>query len=142
MFPGIALLLRKVPAKMWFLVGGLFATFAFLWVLWMFAQADAKKDAAVALSKAQVKAAEKYASDTAKMANDFAAAQQGLQRTERIVIKESADARREIEAAPGAGDVVDLDAWRAARGAILRMRKPAKGERSDPAPVAADPAKP
>lgn len=142
MLPWLAPVLTKVPRKMWFVIGAVVVGLAFLWTFWSFAQADAKKDAALQLSRAQAAAAKKYADDTARLANDFALAQQGVRATETIVIRETADAAREIQSAPGADNVVDAAAWAAARGAIKRLRTSAPRERSDPATVLEYPAKP
>jgi len=142
MFAWLSVLIGKVPQKMWVGFAVLVVIVGFVITFASFIRADAKKDAEIAIAKAKQDAAEKFAKDTAELSRRASEADAQVGRTETIVIRETADAARAIEAAPGSGNVVDLDAWRAARGAVERMRQPADSPRPDSAAVHPDPATP
>ena len=94
------------------------------------------------LQAKQIEDLRKAADDQLKLTQTAQEAALQAQNTQTIIIRERDRAHEEIEAAVGSDQVVSLDAWRAARGAVVRMREQAGhapaadrgGEPSQPGP--------
>ena len=126
----------KIPApvRKW---GGLaFVVAAFAWTFWMMGQADAKQKAEVREARALQAQAEVHAERMRAIMETVSAANAQVGKTEVRVIRETDNARRAIEAVPGAQRPVDPEAWRIALATMERIRS---GELRDGASGGDDP---
>lgn len=112
----------KIPAGVWKALGAVAVGLAFLWVAYSAGADDAKDKAAVKEAKALQEQAEAHAAKMEVLAAVLTRANAEIGKTEVRVIRESADAKREIEAVPGAQRTIDPEAWRIARSAMERIR--------------------
>lgn len=112
----------KIPAGVWKALGAVAVGLAFLWVAYSSGADDAKDKAAVKEAVALKEQAEAHAKKVEELALTISTANANIGKTEVRVIRESADARREIEAVPGAQRTIDPEAWRIARAAMGRIR--------------------
>lgn len=131
-FLGLFSWVGKIPAPVKKWAGIVLVALAFAWVVYSAGADDVKDKAAVKEAVALKEQAEAHAAKMTAVVETMSQANAAVSKTEVRVIREVADARRELDALPNADVPVDADSWRVVHDRIERMRLHPEDDSADP----------